>query len=129
MLPKDMKFLVVEDSTLTRHLLVKFLKDRGYANTRGAASGELALKLMHEEPADCVISDYDMHGMNGVELLERIKQDPAIQHAHVIIMSGGMRDEAREKAMALGAFKCLHKPVWPELLLKDFEEAMAPKES
>jgi len=102
------KILLVDDErefvqTLSERLL---MRDMGSAVTY---DGESALELVKEDEPDVMILDLKMPGIDGIEVLRKIKEtQPAIE---VIILTGHGSEEDRETCMDLGAFAYLHKPV------------------
>jgi CheY-like chemotaxis protein len=84
-------------------------------------SGQQALQLAQEDEPELMVLDLKMPGMDGVEVLRRIKRDhPAVE---VIILTGHGSEQDRELCMALGAFAFLKKPVDVETLQQTMSEA------
>jgi two-component system response regulator AtoC len=109
------RILVVEDEAILRLDLTEFLKDSGYAAS-GAESGAEALRLQAKTPPDLVLLDLKLPDMNGLEVLQRVKeQNPAVK---VVIMSSYSDARTIVKAVKLGAETYLTKPTpLPELLV------------
>jgi DNA-binding NtrC family response regulator len=100
--------LIVDDEQSQRLILSGYLKQKGY-NIFEASSGSEALKITDNNLIDIVLSDFKMPEMNGIELLEKLKQkNPEI--AVVIITAFGTIEDA-VRAMKQGAFDYLTKPV------------------
>ena len=74
-----------------------------------ALTGEQALEMLEEEPADVMVLDLRMPGMGGMEVLARVKE--AHPQVEVIILTGYATDEDEREARRLGAFEYLRKPV------------------
>lgn len=113
-----MKVLVVDDERDVEFLFrQKFRKEirQGMIDLAFAFSAEEALHLLGEERADVVLvlSDINMPGMNGLELLRRIKETPP--PIPVCMMTAYGNDEYRQKAHEYGSDGYLTKPV-------DFED-------
>jgi DNA-binding NtrC family response regulator len=105
---KKQSILIVDDEESQRLILSGYLKQKGY-NIFEASSGMNALKIIDNNLIDIVLSDYKMPEMNGIELLNKIKEkNPEI--AVVIITAFGTIEDA-VKAMKEGAFDYLTKPV------------------
>jgi DNA-binding NtrC family response regulator len=76
--------------------------------SRVALSGEEALRVLDDDPPDVIVLDLRMPGMQGMEVLERVRQDhPQVQ---VIILTGHGGDQEEKEARRLGAFEYLQKP-------------------
>jgi CheY-like chemotaxis protein len=103
-----MKILLVDDErefvqTLSERLLIR---DMG---SSVAYDGESALELIKEDEPEVMILDLRMPGIDGIEVLKRVKKtNPAIE---VIILSGHGSEADRESCMKMGAFAYLQKPV------------------
>ena len=114
------KVLLVDDErefvkTLSERLI---LRDMGSAV---AFDGESALKLVHEEEPEVMILDLKMPGIDGIEVLRRVKEtQPGIE---VIILTGHGSETDRETCMNLGAFAYLQKPVDIDILSDTLKKA------
>jgi two-component system, NtrC family, response regulator HydG len=117
------KLLIVDDEASQRELLAGFLSRRGYVVSQ-AASAEEALAMYHETFSPLAVVDMKMPGMNGLELLTRLRDiNPYIQ---VIVLTAFGSVESAVSAMRAGAYDYLTKPVedLEELLVK-LEKAAA----
>jgi DNA-binding NtrC family response regulator len=97
----------VDDEHLIRWSLEQNLKKQGYEVVT-AASGEDALKLVRDEQPDLVLLDIQLPGINGLEVLEKIKE---IDEEIIVVMvtaHGGL--ETAINAMRLGAYDYINKP-------------------
>ena len=114
------KVLLVDDErefvqTLSERLL---LRDMGSAV---AYDGESALKLVHDEEPEVMILDLKMPGIDGIEVLRRVKEtQPGIE---VIILTGHGSEADRQTCMSLGAFAYLQKPVDIDVLSDTLKKA------
>ncbi|MYM61999.1 fused response regulator/phosphatase [Pseudomaricurvus sp. HS19] len=101
------KLLIVDDDSIVRQGVVAYLEDSGFTVFE-AAGGEVALELFREEQPDVVLTDLKMPGMDGMQLLEQIRQlSPATP---VLVMSGvGVMGDV-VAALRLGATDFLVKP-------------------
>ncbi len=114
------KVLLVDDErefvqTLSERLI---MRDMGSAV---AYDGESALNLLNEEEPEVMILDLKMPGIDGIEVLRKVKQTrPEIE---VIILTGHGSEADREVCMKLGAFAYLQKPVDINLLSETLKKA------
>ncbi|RME37832.1 MAG: sigma-54-dependent Fis family transcriptional regulator [Deltaproteobacteria bacterium] len=106
--------LVVDDEASIRESLQGILQDEGY-NPVFAENGEQALALLGSELPDLVLLDIWMPGMDGLEVLERIKA--LYPDLTVIMMSGHGTIETAVRATKMGAFDFIEKPLSLEKLL------------
>ena len=111
-----MKFLVVDDEldvqTLFRQRFRKEIKE-GQVDFAFATSGEMALQFLHENDHEAVLilSDINMPGMSGLELLGQIKQKYNTPSPVVMMITAYGDTENYNPAMKLGAVDFLTKPV------------------
>ena len=101
--------LVVDDDTLNRRLLTATLAKEGIRTT-SATDGAQALDAIREDPPDVVLLDIEMPGIDGFEVLERIKGDEAVRHLPVIMISGLGDTESVVRCLEIGADDFLPKP-------------------
>jgi signal transduction histidine kinase len=101
------RILIVDDEEGLRTSLVTGFRREGYEAT-GAESGEAALAVLRQAPADILLTDLVMPGMDGITLMERAQRDhPAIL---TILMTAGGTVESAIRALKGGAFDYVQKP-------------------
>lgn len=105
--------LAIDDSN--PELLARQLKRHGYTVTT-ATSAQQALRLLKAMPCDLILLDVIMPGMNGLELLEKLKQHESWRHIPVIMISALDEIDGAVKCIELGAEDYLQKPFDPTLL-------------
>lgn len=118
--------LVVDDVSDNRSLLTRRLELQGHTVT-AVGSGSAALAVLHERPFDVVLLDVMMPHMSGYEVLERIKDDPALRHLPIIMVSALDTMESVARCIELGAEDYLHKPFNPVLLRARIQSCLAKK--
>ncbi len=96
------KILLIEDDDMLRELITKKLTEGGYRVTQ-SIDGTNGLAAVSREKPDLVLLDIILPKMNGFEVLEKIKQDPALSNVPVIMLSNLSQEENMEKALRLGA--------------------------
>jgi len=101
------RILVVDDEHLIRWSLEQNLKKQGY-DVMVAGSGEDALKLVREEAPDLMLLDIQLPGINGLEVLERVKEND--EEVIVIMCTALGVLETAVKAMRIGAYDYVNKP-------------------
>ncbi|MBI4697523.1 MAG: response regulator [Nitrospirae bacterium] len=113
--------LVVDDEELIRWSLSCGLRGIGI-NVDLASAGDDALEMIRKSAYDIVITDYKMSGLNGVELLEKIKAEG--MKSLVIIISACLTQSIVKRAMECGAFICMSKPFGMNEILAVTQEAV-----
>src|SRR5512138_519776 len=101
------KILVVDDEYLIRWSLAEGLKEEGW-RTVLAETGEQALEFFRSESPDMVLLDIKLPGMDGIEVLRRIKEiDPSVP---VMMITATSQVNVAVQAMKLGAYDYVNKP-------------------
>jgi len=96
----DMKIFIVDDDIFCLTLYTQFLRNLGYSEMTSFNAGDECLEQIKEQPA-LVFMDYNMEGMNGIEVLKRIKAaNPRIM---VYIISGQENSLVAKEALQQGA--------------------------
>jgi len=108
--------LVVEDTLESLKLLTDLLIAEGY-QVRPANSGELALGFVAAFRPDLILLDLRMPGMDGFEVLRRLKAQELSRDIPVIVLSAVTETERRVEGLKLGAVDFVHKPFQREELL------------
>jgi signal transduction histidine kinase len=102
------RVVVADDNADMREYVVRLLGEGWRIEAVG--DGTAALEAVRREPADLVISDVMMPGLDGFELLAAMRHDPRMRAVPVILLSARAGDEARVDALAAGADDYLVKP-------------------
>lgn len=100
--------LIIEDDKFLRELIAQKLKKENYEIFE-AADGEEGLKKAREEKPDLILLDLILPGMDGFEVLSRLKSDSGLINIPVIVLSNLGQTEDVERASALGATDYLIK--------------------
>ena len=120
-----LRLLLVDDEerflSTTRILLEK----RGVKNVQTATNGQDALKILKKGAVDVVVLDVKMPGMDGVEVLRKIRQEHPL--VEVIMLTGHASTESAVQGLKLGAFDYVMKPIDVSDLLEKIEEAYEKK--
>jgi CheY-like chemotaxis protein len=109
------EILAVDDEKANRELLRRRLEHQGYTVHLGE-SGEACLELVSKTRFDLILLDMGMPGMDGIEVLQKLKQDSVHRTIPVIMISGSDDTEKIVKCILLGAEDYIFKPVNPVLL-------------
>ncbi|HEX6803723.1 MAG TPA: sigma-54 dependent transcriptional regulator [Terriglobales bacterium] len=118
------RFLVVDDEESIRRLCVTVARGMSFTCME-ASTGEEALAVLEEQPANIILTDLVMPRMSGLEFLERVKR--ILPRAEVAVMTGHGSVETAVQAMKLGAYDYIAKPFSPLEELRLFLRRMADK--
>ena len=108
----DRSVLIVENDQNFAKVLLDMARDKGYKGVV-ELDGEAGLRAAREVRPDAITLDIDMPGMDGLEVLDRLKRDPETRHVPVHIISGV---EQKREGLKAGAIAYLEKPVSKEAL-------------
>ena len=107
--------LVVDDSPENLSLLDTLLRDSYRVLVAG--SGERALRIVENEPPDLILLDVMMPGMDGYQVLRRLRADPATRDIPVVFLTAMNAREDELRGLELGAVDYITKPILPPLVL------------
>ena len=99
--------LIVDDQPGIRLLLNEVFKKEGYI-THLAPNGIEALKIFDQQQIDCVLLDMKIPGMNGIEILQKLKEKN--KDLPVMMMTAYGEQDLIDEALSLGACKYFTKP-------------------
>jgi len=121
---EKIKILLVDDEQEFVETLSERIRMRDH-DSEVALDGEQALKKMDDDLPDVVVLDLKMPGMDGMEVLRKIRN--AYPKVQVIMLTGHGSEKDEEEARKLGAFEYLQKPVEIETLMKKVKKAYKNK--
>jgi chemotaxis protein histidine kinase CheA/ActR/RegA family two-component response regulator len=105
---RALRVLLVDDSNLTREMVGRLLSDAGFS-LRAVASGDDALRLLAEADYDCLVTDIEMPGIDGLELTRRLRAEPRFADLPIIVVSTHDRPADRRAGLDAGADAYLAK--------------------
>jgi len=110
------RVLVVEDAPFLRYAFGRLLRLHGF-DVREAIDGNEALEMMPDFQPDIVLTDLMMPGMDGVELIRRLRDDPETADLPVVAITADATDQSERRAREAGAADFIAKPIdLPSLL-------------
>lgn len=119
------RVLVVDDSISVRKALEKILTSRDM-DIVAADSAESAMSLLEQDKnVDLIISDVVMPGMDGFTLTTTLKEQDAFKAMPILLISGIVDDNSRNKAKQAGAVNIVKKPFTPDEILPPIQTALA----
>lgn len=106
----NMKILVVDDFSTMRRIVKNLLRDLGFNNTVEADDGLTALPILKQGGIDFVVTDWNMPGMQGIELLKHIRADESLRHLPVLMITAEAKREQIVEAAQAGVNGYIVKP-------------------
>jgi two-component system chemotaxis response regulator CheY len=107
---KDMKFLVVDDFSTMRRIIKNLLNDLGYSNVTEADDGQTALPMLQTGQFDFLVTDWNMPGMPGLDLLKAVRADPKLAKMPVLMLTAEAKREQIIEAAQAGVNGYVIKP-------------------
>jgi two-component system chemotaxis response regulator CheY len=98
----EMKFLIVDDFSTMRRMVKSVLNELGYSNVTEADDGSTALPLLRDGDFDFLITDWNMPGMPGLDLLKAVRANAKLAKLPVLMLTAeAKRDQIVEAAQAV----------------------------
>lgn len=107
---KNLRFLVVDDFSTMRRIVKNLLNDLGYANVAEADDGNTALPMLQTGGFDFLVTDWNMPGMPGLDLLKAVRADPKLAKMPVLMLTAEAKREQIIEAAQAGVNGYVIKP-------------------
>ena len=107
---KSLRFLVVDDFSTMRRIVKNLLNDLGYANVAEADDGKSALPMLQTGGFDFLVTDWNMPGMPGLDLLKAVRADPKLAKMPVLMLTAEAKREQIIEAAQAGVNGYVIKP-------------------
>ncbi|HXS87841.1 MAG TPA: chemotaxis response regulator CheY [Steroidobacteraceae bacterium] len=107
---KNLRFLVVDDFSTMRRIVKNLLNDLGYANVAEADDGKTALPMLQAGGFDFLVTDWNMPGMPGLDLLKAVRADPKLAKMPVLMLTAEAKREQIIEAAQAGVNGYVIKP-------------------
>ena len=106
------EILVIDDDAMSRRVLAQLLSTAGY-NCRVSNDGSEALETIHARPPSLLLLDFDMPGLNGAEVLRRLRsdEDPTVAQIPAIMLTAHGSEQSEVSCLQAGADDFVTKPV------------------
>ena len=124
---QNLNFLVVDDFSTMRRIIKNLLHDLGYANVTEADDGTTALPLLKEGKFDFLITDWNMPGMPGLELLKQVRADARLSKMPVLMLTAEAKREQIVEAAQAGVSGYVIKPFTAATLKEKIDKILAAR--
>jgi two-component system chemotaxis response regulator CheY len=122
-----LRFLVVDDFSTMRRIVKNFLNDLGYKNVVEADDGTTALPILKQGNIDFLVTDWNMPGMPGLELLKAVRSDPQLAKMPVLLVTAEAKREQIVEAAQAGVNGYVVKPFTAQTLKEKIEKILASR--
>ncbi|NJK35205.1 MAG: diguanylate cyclase [Oscillatoriales cyanobacterium SM2_2_1] len=114
---RESRLLLVDDDEMNRDILSRHLRKQGYQHIRMAVNGSHALELIHQSLFDLVLLDISMPEMNGMQVLDVLKESDTLDHIPVLMVSALQEKDMIARCIEKGAEDYLTKP-YDQIILR-----------
>ncbi|MBD3619631.1 MAG: chemotaxis protein CheY [Chromatiales bacterium] len=119
---KNMKILIVDDFSTMRRIIKNLLRDLGFNNTVEADDGNTALPILKAGGIDFLVTDWNMPGMPGIDLLRAVRADEKLASLPVLLVTAEAKREQIVEAAQAGVNGYVVKPFTAETLKEKIEK-------
>ncbi|KEA64285.1 Chemotaxis regulator - transmits chemoreceptor signals to flagelllar motor components CheY [Marinobacterium lacunae] len=119
---KDTKILVVDDFSTMRRIIKNLLRDLGFTNVDEADDGKTALPILKQGRIDFLITDWNMPGMTGIDLIREVRADPNLAHIPVLMVTAEAKREQIIAAAQAGVNGYVVKPFTAAVLKEKIDK-------
>ena len=123
----ETSLLVVDDTPIIRGIISGILEPLGLRMIHQAGNGEEALKILAAQPVDVVVADWQMPGVNGLELLKKMREDERFAATPFIMITGVPDKQVVVEAMKLKVTDFMIKPIDGSVLKQKILRALSRK--
>ena len=124
---KNIRILIVDDFSTMRRIVKNLLNDLGFFNTSEADDGNSALVELRKGPFDLVITDWNMPGMAGIDLLKAVRADAQLSKIPVLMVTAEAKREQIIEAAQAGVSGYVIKPFTAVTLKEKIDKILASK--
>ncbi|MAX52521.1 MAG: chemotaxis protein CheY [Methylophaga sp.] len=117
-----MKILIVDDFSTMRRIIKNLLRDLGFNNTQEADDGLTALPILQAGGIDFLVTDWNMPGMQGIDLLKTVRADEKLASLPVLMVTAETKREQIIEAAQAGVNGYIVKPFTAATLKEKIEK-------
>ncbi len=123
-LKDKLQVMVVDDMSTSRALITQALEAMGIAHIDYCQDGQSAFQKLAAKPVHLVISDYNMPGADGLQLLAGLRQHKTTQRIGFILITGTADAQIIDRGKKLGMNNYIKKPFSPDALKRCIEQVV-----
>lgn len=119
-----MRFLVVDDSSTMRRIIINTLAKLGYTECHEAANGREGVERLAHTPVDLVITDWNMPEMSGIDFIKAVRSNEATKSLPVLMVTTNAAEDDIVEAMKAGVNNYVVKPFTPDTIKEKIQAAV-----
>ena len=120
-----MRFLVVDDSTTMRRIIINTLNKVGYQDIAEAANGREGVERLATTPVDMIITDWNMPEMSGIDFIRSVRANDATKNLPVLMVTTNAAKDDIVEALRAGVNSYVVKPFTPDTIKEKIESMLA----
>jgi two-component system chemotaxis response regulator CheY len=117
-----MKILIVDDFSTMRRIIKNLLRDLGFTNTEEADDGTTALPMLQNGNYDFLVTDWNMPGMTGIDLLKAVRADDKLKKLPILMVTAEAKREQIIEAAQAGVNGYVVKPFTAQALKEKIDK-------
>ncbi len=123
-----MRFLIVDDSSTMRRIIINTLKKLGHHECYEAGNGREGVERLATTPVDMIITDWNMPEMSGIDFVRAVRANEATRQLPVLMVTTNAAEEDIVEALKAGVSNYVVKPFTPDTIKEKIQAAlrMAP---
>ena len=111
-----MRFLIVDDSSTMRRIIINTLNKLGHTECHEAANGREGIDRLSTTPVDLVITDWNMPEMSGIEFVKAVRANDATKKLPVLMVTTNAAEDDIKEALRAGVNNSVDKPFTPDTI-------------
>ncbi|BBB28686.1 chemotaxis response regulator CheY [Neptunomonas japonica] len=119
---KDIKILVVDDFSTMRRIIKNLLRDLGFNNVIEADDGKTALPILQQGGVQFLVTDWNMPGMTGIDLVRAVRADPKLAGMPILMVTAEAKREQIIAAAQAGVNGYVIKPFTAAVLKEKIDK-------
>ena len=119
---KNMKILVVDDFSTMRRIIKNLLRDLGFTNVIEADDGKTALPILQQGGIQFLVTDWNMPGMTGIDLVRTVRADPNLSSIPILMVTAEAKREQIIAAAQAGVNGDVVKPFTAAVLKEKIDK-------
>jgi two-component system chemotaxis response regulator CheY len=119
-----MRFLVVDDSSTMRRIIINTLNKLGHKECHEAGNGREGMERLASTPVDMVITDWNMPEMSGIEFIRAVRSNDATKQLPVLMVTTNAAEDDIVAALKAGVNNYVVKPFTPDTIKEKIQSAM-----
>jgi two-component system chemotaxis response regulator CheY len=121
-----MRFLIVDDSSTMRRIIINTLHKLGYTECHEAANGREGIERLATTQVDMIITDWNMPEMSGVDFIRAVRANASTSALPVLMVTTNAAEDDIVEALKAGANNYVVKPFTPDTIREKILAALKP---